>query len=151
MKFSFQLAFTWRNQFSHKIVRYLTIILRGRAGYEWIDNAPSWMWSFWIQQACFNKNSRTNNSSMLILFDFLFLRSAKMLSARFIDDAFLNHIRYSTGIWTDMIACVRRASENATNLISVIQCFIKADNTSFLWLCCSFLCCSSLVSGYCDV
>ena len=76
---------------------------------------------------------------MLIWFDFLFLRSAK--------STFLDHIRYSTGIWTDMIACVRRASENATNLISVIQCFVKADNTSFLWLCCSFLCCSTLVSG----
>ena len=40
MKFSFQLAFTWRNQFPHNIVRYLTIILRGRAGY--IEDITRW-------------------------------------------------------------------------------------------------------------
>ena len=53
-----------------------------------------------------------------------FLRPAKMFSARFIAAAFLDHISYSG--YFELIACVRRANENAGNLIYVVQFLINA-------------------------
>ena len=47
-----------------------------------------------------------------------------MCSARFITDAFLNHIRYGRYM-NCVIACVRLANENAGNVIFVVQFLIK--------------------------
>ena len=44
----------------------------------------------------------------------IFLRAAKMFSARFIAEAFLDHVY-------ELIACIRRANENAGYLMSVLQ------------------------------
>ena len=47
-------------------------------------------------------------------------QSSKMLSACFIADMFLDHIRYSR-----YMACVRQTNENAGNLISMVQFLIN--------------------------
>ena len=66
---------------------------------------------------------------MLILFRFkrafvghFFLRAAKKFSARFIADAFLDHI-YIQQV-NELIACTGRANKNIRNLISVVQFLI---------------------------
>ena len=46
-----------------------------------------------------------------------------MFPAGFNADAILDHIRYSR--YMKMITCLRRANENAGNLISVVQFFNK--------------------------
>ena len=56
-----------------------------------------------------------------------FPRAAKMFSVCFIADAFLDQIRYGRYM-NCMIACVRRANENAGNLISVVQ-FLIIENS----------------------
>ena len=106
----------------------LTIILRGRAGYEVIDNqiisypaSPSRINVLLKTPGSTTLKHRFLPRSILVQNGFcrpFFLRAAKMLSACFIADALLDHI-----CRTD--SCVRRANENAGNLISVVQFLIN--------------------------